>query len=102
MSDWPVIDPAVRAAMTDGCARVLVELRVPVRDPSTIATVQHEVLRRLNGTSARLTRAYATTPLLALEIDAAALGRLEGMTDLVTRVRADRISSPYEGSGPRR
>jgi hypothetical protein len=40
-------------------------------------------------------------PLLALEIDAAALARLEGMNGLVIRVRADRITPPLEGSQPR-
>jgi len=56
----------------------------------------------LTGTGTRLARRYETAPLLALEIDAAALARLEEMRDLVTRVRADRISPPNEGPAPRR
>jgi hypothetical protein len=98
MMDDPVIDPEVRALPSGGSARVLVELRARAADPSAVSDAQNEVMRRLAGTGARLARRYATVPLLALEIDAAALARLEQMTDLVTRVRADRISTP---SGPR-
>jgi len=102
MDDPPVIDPDVRAVTRGGTVRVLVELRVPPTDPSTLKDTQDEVLRRLTGTGARLARRYATTPFLALEIDAAALARLEEMHELVTRVRADRIVPPNEGSAPRR
>lgn len=102
MDDRPVIDPDVRAVTRRGTARILVELRVPPTDPSALRNAQDEVLRRLTGTGTRLARRYATTPLLALEIDAAALARLEEMHELVTRVRADRIVPPNEGSAPRR
>ena len=102
LDDRPVIDPAVRAMPQDGPVRVLVELRAPAADPSALEAAQNEVLRRLSGTNARLARRYTTTPLLALEIDAAALARLEEMRGLVTRVRPDRLSSPFEGSSPRR
>ena len=98
MDERPVIDPELRAMPSGGSARVLVELRARAADPSAVSDAQNEVLRRLAGTGARLARRYTTAPLLALEIDAAALARLEQMTDLVTRVRADRISTP---SGPR-
>lgn len=91
--DRPVIDPDVRAVARGGTIRVLVELRVP-NDPSALGNTQDEVLRRLAGTGARLARRYATAPLLALEIDAAALARLEEMGALVIRVRADKISPP--------
>lgn len=101
MEDWPVIDPEVRAAARAGRVRVLVDLRAP-NDPPALANVQDEVLRRLAGTGARLERRYATAPLLALEIDAVALARLEEMRALVTRVRADKISRPYDGPAPRR
>ena len=94
MDDRPVVDPDVRAVTAGGKARVLVELHVESRDPSSIRSAQDEVLRRLTGTSSRLTRRYTTAPLLALEIDDAALARLEQMTNLVARVRADRISTP--------
>ena len=100
--DRPVIDPDVRDVTHGGTARVLVELRVPSTDPSALRDAQDGVLRRLTGTGTRLARRYATTPLLALEIDAAALARLEEMHELVMRVRADRIVPPSEGSAPRR
>jgi hypothetical protein len=99
--DRPVIDPDVRAAARGGTIRVLVELRIPRADPSALGNAQDEVLRRLAGTGARLARRYATVPLLALEIDAAALARLEDMRALVTRVRADDILPPYEGPARR-
>jgi len=102
MDDRPAIDPDVRAATRGGMVRVLVELRVPPTDPSALRDAQDEVLGRLTGTGTRLARRYATTPLLALEIDAAALARLEEMHELVTRVRADRIVPPSEDSAPRR
>jgi len=100
--DGPVIDPDVRAGARGGTARVLVELRVSRADPSAIENAQDEVLRRLAGTGARLARRYSTAPLLALEIDTAALARLEEMRGLVARVRADQISPPFEGPAPRR
>ena len=102
MNDRPVIDPDVRALALGVSVRVLVELRVSPVDSAALGNAQDEVLRRLTGTGARLARRYATAPLLALEIDAAALARLEDMRGLVVRVRADRISPPLEGSTPRR
>lgn len=100
MIDEPVIDPEVRA-MAGGSTRVLVDLRARAADPAAVSDAQNEVLRRLAGTGARLVRRYTTVPLLALEIDADALARLEGMGGLVIRVRPDRIA-PLEGSEPRR
>ena len=102
MMDDPVIDPEVRAMAGGGSTRVLVDLRARAADSAAVSDAQDEVLRRLAGTGARLARRYATVPLLALEIDAAALVRLEGMSGLVIRVRPDRISPPPEGSEPRR
>jgi hypothetical protein len=102
MNDRPVIDPEVRAAPPGASVRVLVELRVPPADSAALGRAQDEVLQRLAGTGARLARRYATAPLLALEIDAAALARLADMQGLVIRVRADRISPPLEGSTPLR
>lgn len=102
MDDRPVIDPGVRAAVSRGTLRVLVELRVPRSDPAALGNAQAEVVHRLAGTGGRLARRYATVPLLALEIDAAALARLEEMRDLVIRVRADDVSPPYEGPAPPR
>ncbi len=101
-ADDPVIDPDVRAAVDSGTVRVLVDLRVSSADTSAIARAQDEALRRLGGTGARLVRRYSSAPLLALEIDAAALSRLEAMRDLVARVRTDRIVPLDEGRTPRR
>ena len=101
MDERPVIDPEVRAMPGGGSARVLVDLRARAADPAAVRDAQNEVLRRLAGTGARLARRYTTVPMLALEIDAAALARLEGMNGLVIRVRPDRIAPPLEGSPPR-
>jgi hypothetical protein len=100
--DRPVIDPAVRAAIGAGPQRVLVELRVVSTDASALTSAQDEVMRGLTGTGARLARRYMAAPLLALEVDAAALARLEEMRTLVKRVTADRIVQPNEDSAPRR
>lgn len=100
--DDPVIDPEVRAMAGGGSTRVLVDLRARAGDPAAVSDAQNEVLRRLAGTGARLARRYTTVPMLALEIDAAALARLEGMQGLVIRVRPDGISPPLEGTEPRR
>jgi hypothetical protein len=97
----PLIEPDVRVAIRAGTARVLVELRASTDDPSAIRSLQDEALRRLAGTGARLARRFSTVPLLALEIDAPALVRLESMGDIVTRVLADRITPPNEDQ-PRR
>ena len=102
MMDDPVIDPEVRAMPGGGSTRVLVDVRARAADSAAVSEAQNEVLRRLAGTGARLARRYTTVPLLALEIDAAALARLEGMNGLVIRVRPDRIVPPLEGSQPRR
>ena len=100
----PVIDPDVRAAVTRGPARVLVDLRLPSpsasdtdprrpREPAIAATRQI-VLARLTGTAYRLVRQYRTVPLLALEIGADALAALERMGDVVVRVRVDKVLPP--------
>ena len=97
-----MIDPEVRAAVAHGAARVLVELRLPAprgapqsgaasAQEQAIAAARQAVLARLSGTSHRLVRQYTSVPLLALEIGADALQALEGMGDLVARVRAERV-----------
>jgi hypothetical protein len=101
-ADGPVIDSDVRTAVAAGRVRVLVDLRVSSSDASAIESVQDETLRRLAGTDTRLARRFATAPLLALEIDSAALTRLEAMRDIVARVRADRIVPPNAERAPRR
>ena len=97
----PVIDPDVRAAVRTGPVRVLVDLRVTAADPSSIGSAQDEALRRLAGTGARLARRFSSAPLLALEIDAPALSRLEAMPDIIARVRMDRIIPLDEGRSRR-
>lgn len=90
----PAVDPEVRAQVAAGRARVLVELRVEGDAVGTEAVVraQDAVLARLPAGHASLTRRYSTIPLLALEIDAVALRALEGMSDLVSGVKADAIA----------
>ena len=100
--DGPVVDPEVRGAIGGGPIRVLVDLRASSSDPSAIASVQDEVLRRLVGTGARVARRYSSAPMLALEIDASALTRLEAMRDIVVRVRADRVTPLNDERAPRR
>ena len=101
--DGPVIDPDVRAVARGGTLRVLVELHAPRDDAAAIRNAQDEVVRGLAGTVARVARRYATAPFIALEIDAAALARLEAMPSLVRRVRRDEIARPSDGGGvPRR
>ena len=100
----PVIDPEVRAAVAQGPTRVLVELRLPAPSTSAqdavaareraIAAARQTILTRLSGTVHRLVRQYTAVPLLALEIGPDALRALEGMGDVVTRVRAERIRPP--------
>ena len=98
VSRQPTIDPEVRAVTQRGTARVLVELSIPNTDeerrPGVIGRAQDQLLQRLQGTSIRLFRRYTTVPLVALEIDAQALARLEAMSDLVTDVRMDTTVRP--------
>jgi len=94
----PTIDSDVRAVTKRGSARVLVELSVGEADaasrPRLIEAAQDVLLQRLGSAGARMVRRYTTVPLLALEIDAAALARLEAMSDLVSRVRLDTMARP--------
>ncbi len=100
--DRPVIDSDVRSVVASGPQRVLVELRVATSEPSAIERAQDDVVRGLAGTTASVARRYTTAPLLALEIDAAALARLEAMRGLVKRVCVDRLIRPNDDSTPRR
>jgi hypothetical protein len=93
----PVIDADVQALTEGGTARVLVDLRVPGSDRAEITRVQDQILAHLSGTKVRVARRYETVPLLALEIDAAALERLKHMGALVVRVRVDALSDPTVG-----
>ena len=93
----PSVDPSVRSSAQSGRVRVLVELRVPAdaaQREDAIARAQDAVLARLPRQHATVARRYATIPMLALEIDGAALAALEAMPDAVVSVRADGLSRP--------
>jgi hypothetical protein len=98
------IDPAVRTGVAEGLTRVIVELRIaPAFTPEgdlpssmaveaqrrTIAKTQDDLLARLAGTSFSVSHKYDGLPLMALEINADALARLEAAGDLVARVLPD-------------
>lgn len=99
-----VIDPAVRTAVAAGPARVIVELRVTpaftpeggLPDPAAveaqrraIARAQDDLVARLAGTTFSVARRYGSLPMMAIEIGADALARLETAGPLVVRVLPD-------------
>jgi hypothetical protein len=105
----PVIDPAVRSAVSGGPSRVIVELRIAptfkpegdLPDPAAVANqrqaiarAQSELLGRLAGTKFSVSRLYDGLPMMALEIGGEALSRLEASGDLVARVLADARRAP--------
>lgn len=71
---------------------MLVELKVAGVD--AIASAQQTLLARLGGTRFTVTRRCTSVPMLALEIGPDALAVLEGASDLVKRVSADRALPP--------
>ena len=94
-----VIDPNVRALVQAGRARVLVTLQVGETANETlreqaIHRAQDTVLARLPSSHASVVRRYTSIPMLALEIDAAALQALEAMTDVVVAVTSDSRLKP--------
>ena len=94
-----VIDPEVRALVAAGRARVLVVLRVGETSDQdqradAISRAQDAVLSRLPRGHVSVLRRYTSVPLLALEIDATALGALETMTDIVAGVKPDLTRRP--------
>jgi len=94
-----VIDPEVRALVAAGRARVLVVLRVDENNDQdqradAIGRAQDAVLSRLTRGHASVLRRYTFVPMLALEIDATALGTLETMTDIVAGVKPDLTRRP--------
>jgi len=95
----PAVDPAVRASVQSGRARVIVELRVPAagepaaRD-AAIAQAQDAVLARLPGSHASVARRFTSIPMLALEVDAPGLAALEAMAETVVSVKADAVVRP--------
>jgi len=108
------IDPEVLQAVSGGSARVLVELRVPSMRPEgalnpeaaraqrqAIAAAESAVLSRLSGSRFSLIRGYETVPLLLLEVHDDAVRALEGMGDVVTRVRLDSPIPPTNAGSQR-
>jgi len=94
-----VIDPNVRALVQAGRARVLVTLQVGETANETlreqaIQRAQDAVLARLPSSHASVVRRYTSIPMLALDIDAAALHALESMTDVVVAVTSDSRLKP--------
>jgi hypothetical protein len=98
------IDPAVRTAAAAGPVRVIVELRIsPPFTPEgnlpspaaveeqrrAIAKTQDDLIASLAGTSFSVARKFDGLPMMALEIGADALARLEVSGMLVTRVLED-------------
>jgi hypothetical protein len=111
----PTISPAVVAAVAQGRARVLVELRtaagfrpeghLPGPDAiasqrAAIAAAQQSVIAGLHGTDAVVLQRYASAPFLALEIGPSALRAIEGMAS-VARVVEDTVNLPSGGRIPR-
>jgi hypothetical protein len=107
----PAISPAVVAAVTQGRARVLVELHAPegfrpegdlpgpdaiAAQRSAIAIAQQAVITGLQGTDAVVLQRYASVPVLALEIGPSALRAIEGMAH-VARVVEDTVNLPSPG-----
>ena len=110
----PVIDEGVRAAVRQGSARVIVELRIPggvtpegdLASPAAVAAqrraisdAQARVIGALAGTRFSLIRQYRSVPFLALEVGPDALMALERMGDVVSRVLEDRTVLPRAGTG---
>ena len=94
-----LVDPDVRTQVSTGRTRVFVMLQVPetgdqAQRAAAIGRAQESVLARLPQSHASVVRRYASVPMLALEIDAAALQALEAMTDVVAGVKLDRPVRP--------
>ncbi|PYO21415.1 MAG: hypothetical protein DMD85_14135 [Candidatus Rokuibacteriota bacterium] len=104
------VSPKVRKHVGSGDrARVLVSLRLPGRghvpesrlthaaaslQRSDIALIGGQLMARLRKYNVRLVHRYTYVPLIALEIDAAALAELEGAALWVDRVFDDAIKQP--------
>jgi hypothetical protein len=111
----PTISAAVVAAVAQGRARVLIELRtaggfrpegnLPSPDAiasqrAAIAAAQQSVIAGLHGTDAVVLQRYSSAPFLALEIGPSALRAIEGMAS-VARVVEDTVNLPSAGRTPR-
>ena len=104
------VSPKVRKHVGSGDrARVLVSLRLPGRghvpesrlthaaaslQRSDIALIGGQLMARLRKYNVRIVHRYTYVPLIALEIDAAALTELEGAALWVDRVFDDAIKQP--------
>ena len=104
------VSPKVRKHVGSGDrARVLVSLRLPGRghvpesrlthaaaslQRSDIALIGGQLMARLRKYNVRIVHRYTYVPLIALEIDAAALAELEGAALWVDRVFDDAIKQP--------
>src|SRR5438046_225525 len=104
------VSPKVRKRVAGGDrARVLVSLRLPGRghvpesrlthaaaslQRSDIALIGGQLMARLRKYNVRIVHRYSYVPLIALEIDAAALAELEGAALWVDRVFDDAIKQP--------
>jgi len=104
------VSPKVRKHVGSGDrARVLVSLRLPGRghvpesrlthaaaslQRSDIALIGGQLMARLRKYNVRIVHRYSYVPLIALEIDAAALAELEGAALWVDRVFDDAIKQP--------
>ena len=79
------VDPGVRQTVKSGTAEALVELKPESvkAQGQAIAEGQDRVLSQLANTRFTVARRYQSIPLLALEVGADALAKLEGMTDVV-------------------
>jgi hypothetical protein len=93
-----VTDSEIPGLVLVGPVRVVVTLHVGSSDgqqrEDAIIRAQDRVLSRLPPAHASLVRRFTSIPMLALDIDATALGILESLTDLVASVQLDRKLSP--------
>lgn len=105
----PRISQTVREQLAErDTARVIVKLRTPSLHRAEgrldraarraqrrdIASRQVRLIDRLGGRGLRVVHRFRTVPYVALEVDAAALARLEGAGLDVERIAADRLAKP--------
>src|SRR5262245_31163160 len=94
-------------ALVVGKVRVIVHLAAPMTPEGRltgstavqgqrlrIANAQNAVLAALAGSSHRMIHRYETLPFLALEVSPGALGILNGLGHLITRVEEDMLAAP--------
>ena len=105
-----VVDPAVRDAVVNGRAHVIVELRLAVEfapegeldamgvraQREAIAAAQQALVAALAASDARVVRQFETIPFLSLDIGARALADLRAMPERVTRIVEDDAAAPLQ------